>query len=233
MDRPRQNPAHTIKLAILEDNANMIVGLKAEFALPGFEVCVISDEEEEFISLVTSCQPDIAIIDLRIWRNDSAGWEVVDKLNEASPATKTVIYTQHASLSNFDKALRADVSAFFSKDHDAKPERSLVEIVRIVDSGGRYYDPELYRKYWEAANPVDPLTIEMLGAGKDTQESELSPRVIEVLKLFDQGYTEVDIAEMLSISIHTVKAHSQKAREKLGVHSTNDAVRVAKLRNLF
>lgn len=225
--------ATAIKIGILEDNPNMIGGLQAELTRPHFEICVISDDLDEFIDLIAVHTPDIAIVDLRIWRDPDAGWEAIERVKVVSPTTKSIIYTHHDSLSNFDRALRADVRGFFSKDHAVKPEFSLADIVRIVASGGRYYDNEVHERYWQAARTLDAVEIEEQDSVKNSQEIDLSPRVIEVLSMYDQGLSDVEIASKLIISVFTVRAHTQNAREKLRVHSTRDAIRVAKLMKLM
>lgn len=45
----------------------------------------------------------------------------------------------------------------------------------------------------------------------------LSPREIEVLKLLAQGYINKEIADRLSISVHTVISHRNNISEKLGI----------------
>lgn len=53
----------------------------------------------------------------------------------------------------------------------------------------------------------------------------LSPRELEVMKLIEGFYTKTEIAEMLFISVHTVKAHVAHIRTKLGVNDIRHGVR--------
>ena len=45
----------------------------------------------------------------------------------------------------------------------------------------------------------------------------LSPREIEVLDLTEQGYTNQEIAESLSLSVETIKTHKKNIRKRLGL----------------
>src|SRR5690625_7438828 len=45
----------------------------------------------------------------------------------------------------------------------------------------------------------------------------LSPREIEVLDLTEQGYTNQENAERLSLSVETIKTHKKNMRKRLGV----------------
>jgi LuxR family quorum sensing-dependent transcriptional regulator len=56
---------------------------------------------------------------------------------------------------------------------------------------------------------------------------KLSPRQRECLQWVRAGKSDWEIGEILSISEHTVKDHIEKAREKLGVKTRNQAVLAA------
>jgi len=48
----------------------------------------------------------------------------------------------------------------------------------------------------------------------------ITPREREVIKLLSEGYTAIEIAEMLFISIHTVITHRKRLIEKFGARNT-------------
>ena len=61
----------------------------------------------------------------------------------------------------------------------------------------------------------------------------LSEREKEILQLIDQGRLSKEIADALSISIHTVNRHRQNILSKLGVSNSIEACRIAKRLNLI
>lgn len=63
---------------------------------------------------------------------------------------------------------------------------------------------------------------------KQDCEDMLSDREKEILRLIDQGKMSKEIAQTLSISIHTVNRHRQNILEKLHVGNSIEACRVAK-----
>lgn len=81
-----------------------------------------------------------------------------------------------------------------------------------------------------------PRLLEALGhveSSGDTQEmafahNRLSQREIEVLKLVAQGNSNQQIADLLFISLHTVKTHARRINGKLGVERRTQAVAKAK-----
>ncbi|CAD5109285.1 helix-turn-helix transcriptional regulator [Pseudomonas carbonaria] len=64
--------------------------------------------------------------------------------------------------------------------------------------------------------------------GESAHAALLSRRELDVLKLIAQGFSNQQIAEMLFISLHTVKTHAQRINFKLGVERRTQAVVRAK-----
>jgi len=55
----------------------------------------------------------------------------------------------------------------------------------------------------------------------------LSPREREVLQLIAEGYTNKQIAEILSISVKTVQAHRNNLMQKLDLHDRGELIKYA------
>ena len=91
----------------------------------------------------------------------------------------------------------------------------MVGIVPLQSYGGYDYGfISGYQFLYRAAYTVD--------------EKILSAREKQVLRLIDQGMMSKHIADMLSISIHTVSRHRQEIFKKLQVNNSIEACRVAK-----
>ncbi|MBN1303456.1 MAG: response regulator transcription factor [Anaerolineales bacterium] len=58
----------------------------------------------------------------------------------------------------------------------------------------------------------------------DVLISPLSERELEILQLINEGLSNQEITERLTISLHTVKKHSSNIYLKLGVNSRTQAV---------
>jgi ATP/maltotriose-dependent transcriptional regulator MalT len=81
-----------------------------------------------------------------------------------------------------------------------------------------------------------PRLLEAIGRaeGNEPQEmatagNRLSQREIEVLRLVAQGNSNQQIADLLFISLHTVKTHARRINGKLGVERRTQAVARAKV----
>ena len=75
---------------------------------------------------------------------------------------------------------------------------------------------------------INSVTGQMTELNTQHNTKILSPREKQVLKLIDKGLTSKRIADMLSISIHTVSRHRQEILGKLQVKNSIEACRIAK-----
>lgn len=75
---------------------------------------------------------------------------------------------------------------------------------------------------------VDSLTGEQTDIGERSCEGLLSKREREVLKLIGQGKQSKEIADTLSVSVHTVSRHRQNILQKLQADNSIRAVAIAK-----
>jgi DNA-binding CsgD family transcriptional regulator len=60
----------------------------------------------------------------------------------------------------------------------------------------------------------------------------ISERELEIIKLIAEGYTNVEIAEKLFLSPHTVNTHRKNILQKLGINNTAAIVMYAVKTNL-
>lgn len=220
-----QSSPSKILVAILEDNATLVKGMKAELDKPDIEICVAKDNVDQFLAELKTCQPAIAIVDLRIWKDLDAGFVAITKARELSPSTHFIVYTAYDLIEKFHRGINLGVKAFVSKNIYEKP---LDEVVRIVHSGGTYYG-DLLPQYLDKVNESSI----QLNFEKDTNVSVkggLSRKEFEILEYLDKGMTNQEIAEMIFVSVNTVKAHTKNIRGKLGVKTTTEAIRMYRLR---
>jgi DNA-binding NarL/FixJ family response regulator len=223
-NRKIQPDKKKITVAVLEDNATLVKGMKAELEKPDITVCVASDNVDEFLIQLEKCQPCIAIVDLRIWKDLDAGFVAITKAKSLSPDTQFIIYTFYDVIEKFHKGINLGIKAFVSKNIYEKP---LDEVVRIVFNGGTYYG-EMLPKYLDMVRETS-LSLKFDQHEIPTSSTVLSKKEIEVLELLDKGMTNTEIAERLFVSENTVKAHTKNIRGKLGVNSTTEAIRIYRL----
>jgi DNA-binding NarL/FixJ family response regulator len=124
------------------------------------------------------------------------------------PDIRVLILTVHEDEGLLYEALQAGAVGYIVK---RAAESELVNAVHAVWRGDLYIHPAMTRALLKnaAAPPV---------ASQGTLES-LTPRELEVLRLLTKGYTNRQIADVLSVSARTVEGHRANVMSKLDLHS--------------
>lgn len=214
-----------ISVAILEDNIPTLKGLCMELDKPDIEIVAAHDELKPFLDDVKRCQPEIAVVDLRIRTSDTGGgYEAIRALREISPQTRVIIYTVFEGLEHFHLGVNLGVKAFVSKHIHGV---SIEKVIRIVSEGGTYYG-DFMQQYLDKIKEM-PQVAEM-GEPSTAPKCPLSERELEVLRLFGEDKSEEELAGILVVSLNTIKAHTKNIRAKLNVNTTREALRLARIR---
>ena len=104
------------------------------------------------------------------------------------------------------------------------PPEQLIECVRRVAQGEKFYDTDTVTQAMQAAAS---------GSGPGTDASgTLTPRELEIVRMVAQGLRTRVIGERLVISESTVKVHLHNIYEKLGIEGRLELVLLAQQRGL-
>lgn len=147
--------------------------------------------------LLALARPEIAVIDVRIDRDD--GLTLLAELPELSPGTRGVVLTAHAQAAVVKRAWAYGAEAVLPKGIGLT---DLMTALRRVVAGER----------------LGPQP------GTDEPANPLTWRETEVLQLLAEGRDPQQIARTLGVSTHTVRDHIRNVREKLGVQTVLAAV---------
>jgi len=192
------------------DDHNVIrVGLRTILkAEPDLEVVGEAADGSEALRLAAELHPDVALVDISMPYPAGGGIETTRRLKDILPDIRVLILTVHEDEGLLHEALRAGAVGYIVK---RAAESELVNAVHAVWRGDLYIHPAMTRALLKdvAAPPV---------ASQGTLES-LTPRELEVLRLLAKGYTNRQIAEVLSVSARTVEGHRANVMSKLDLHS--------------
>lgn len=159
----------------------------------------------EAVAAARKHQPDIAVLDLQMPGMD--GITAAKEIAAEVSGCRAIIVTSHGRPGYLKRALETGVSAFVPKTVSG---RVLADVVRQVQAGGRYVDPE--------------LAAEAISAG----DSPLTAREADVLELAVDGTPVEEIAQRAHLSPGTVRNYLSAAALKLGATNRHEAVRVAR-----
>ena len=208
----------TINILLVEDQKLIRVGLKSLFE--GQDEIIVSSEAQsgkEAIEKYRTTHPNVVVMDIGL--PDISGIEATKKILEFDNKAKVIILTSHLSEQEIIDALHAGACAYVMKDINTD---SLKMIIKTVEQGAMWLDPQVVPILREKNCGVIPPR-QMSRAMFKEQHANLTQREYEVLKLVVEGLSNNEIAQELTISEHTAKAHVCNIIQKLVVDDRTQA----------
>jgi two-component system response regulator NreC len=206
-----------IRLLLVDDHEVVRSGLR--MLLENEADLVILGEAsngKQALELVEKLNPDVVIMDITL--PDISGIDATRQIKESHPNVAVVALTIHEDQQYFFEMLQVGASGYVPKR--AAPD-DLITAIRAAHRGEIYIYPSLAKLL-----VGDFLTRSDEEGAKETM-SGLTPREQEVLSMLAEGKTNDEIAEMLTISTHTVARHRENLMGKLGLHSRSELVKYA------
>lgn len=173
---------------------------------PGVDVVGEAETGVQAIEQTRRFKPDVVLMDIRM--PDGNGIDATRAIS-SDPAledTKVVVLTMFELDEYVYGALTAGASAFLLKD--ATPQQ-LIDAIRRVHSGESMFAPQIMDRL--IAHYVSRPTKQPPATGLH----HLTGRETEVLTLIADGLSNDEIAQTLTVTIHTVKAHIGSLKSKL------------------
>ncbi len=169
-------------------------------------------------------RPDVILMDIEMPHMD--GIEAAKKVKASYPAIEVLMLTVFEDEEKIFAAVQAGASGYLLKDVSTE---TVVNAVHELMQGGAPMTPIVARKLlsYVRQNEASVATDH-----EETKALNLTDREREVLNHLVADETEVQIAERLFISPHTVRSHVKNLYAKLHVHSRAQAVRFALERGL-
>lgn len=182
---------------------------------PGLHVCGEAAHMEEARRVVDATRPHVVVIDLVL--GDENGLELVAELLRDHPGLHILVLSSHDERLYADRALKAGALGYIMKEAATS---ELLTAIRRVGAGKSYL----------SAETAERILVSMGSSGRpgaQVPSDRLSDRERHVLTLIGRGLSTRQIAEQLELSIKTVESHCAHIKEKLGLQSGRDLMRVA------
>jgi two-component system NarL family response regulator len=185
-----------IRLLVVDDHFVVRLGLTSALNLePDMQVVAEASDGRQAIELFRKHKPDITVMDYQL--PELTGAEATAEIAREFPEARVIVLSVYKAEEDVHRAVQAGASAYLPKS--SEPEE-LIEAIRTVHAGGRYF----------------PAAIANVLAGRASRDP-LSYREIEVLTMIVRGRSNKEVASELGISENTVKFHTTRIFEKLGV----------------
>ena len=206
-----------IRLLLVDDHEVVRSGLRMLLENQAdLKILGEADTGKQALEMVETLSPDVVIMDITL--PDISGIEATRRIKEAHPDVAVVALTIHEDQQYFFEMLQAGASGYVPKR--AAPD-DLITAIHAAHRGEMYIYPSLAKLL-----VGDFLSRSGEDGAKEAMD-ELTPREGEVLSLLADGKTNDEIADLLSISAHTVARHRENLMGKLGLHSRSELVKYA------
>jgi DNA-binding NarL/FixJ family response regulator len=190
-------------LVLVEQHEALRDGLAVLLERRGFSVLGGATTAARGEELIGDRRPDLVVVGVDL--PDERGTELVRRLNSRGTGAKFVIYTGLTDPDLLGAAFRSGARGLVAKPAGLS---MLVDALREVWRGGRYFDPRF------APDPDNGN-----GAAK-----ALSDRESEILAMLAGGLTGEQIAQRLVLSPETIRTHIRNAMGKLEARTRTEAV---------
>jgi two-component system, NarL family, response regulator LiaR len=209
------NPTETIRVLIVDDHQVVRQGLRTFLELHE-DILVVGEagNGDDAVALAARLTPDVILMDLVMPVMD--GITATSRIKSNRPDTRVIALTSFTEDDKIFPAIQAGASSYLLKD--VTPDE-LVGAIRAVHHGETRLHPEVMRRLVEQVAQAHQPPVKHAKF-----VPVLTEREHEVLQLVAEGKSNRRIAEALTISEKTVKAHISNILGKLGL---NDRTQMA------
>lgn len=199
---------HPIVLSAITDCLN---------SLPGYRVEAKADSGARLLAVLAETPCDLIVTDLSMQDDEGGedGLRLIGRLRRLYPATPIVVFTMLTNGGILHELCQLGVAGLVGKDD---PIPTLADICQRVRGASSTI---------LSSRIAERLAMEGTTAGDFRSANPLSPRELEVVRLFAQGLTVTDISKRLHRSVTTVATQKRAAMRKLHLESNADLIRYA------
>jgi len=199
-------------IMLVDDHAVVREGYRSVLQKqPGLCVVAEASDGAEAYRLFKATGPDIVVMDLTM--PGIGGIEAIRRIRQWDKRARILVFTMHQNAGFAVQAIRAGARGYVTK---TSPPETLVQAVMQVLAGRIAISPDIEHE----------LALGRFGA-ETTAADVLSAREFEVLRMLLIERTTEEIAAALHISPKTVANLHSIIKDKLGVGSDIELVRLA------
>ena len=197
-----------ITVVVVDDHDLLREGVSACLSrYADLEVIGEAGSGEAAVTVVAELQPDVVVVDLVM--PGLGGTEAIRQLRRDDPRLGIVALSSFSDGDRVREVIAAGANGYLVKSVDAD---SLAHAVRSAASGHGAFSPQVTQALLDVPDAVasSPLTV----------------REGEIAALIASGKTNAEIADVLNLSVFTVKNHVSSVLMKLQVRTRTEAAAV-------
>lgn len=194
-----------IRVALADDHPLMREGIKKVLQNEiGIEIVGEASDGSKLLSLLKTVVPDILILDFTM--PGKSGLDLIKDIVSLYPQLPVLVLSIHTAERFAIRSLKAGAKGYLCK---SSISHTLIYAIRKIVIEKRTY----------ISKEVAELLVNQIDASDQPMHETLSDREFEIMFHIATGKNVHEIAEELSISIHTVHTYRSRIKEKLNLNT--------------
>jgi DNA-binding NarL/FixJ family response regulator len=181
----------------------------------GMQVVDTAGDGEEIKLSLTKNHIDIILMDIDM--GETNGIEMTQEIKESHPDIHVLALSMHGDKNYIVKMLEAGAKGYILKNAG---KEEMINAIHTVANGNSYFSSQVSSKLLEHLTNPAPIR-------RGADDTLLTDREVEILRLIAEEYSNPEIAEKLFISVRTVDTHRRNILDKLGAKNTAGLVKYA------
>ncbi len=202
------------RVLIVDDHRLILEGLQYVLEKDGMEVVGRATTGRQAMEMAHTCEPDVVLLDIRM--PDIDGLEALAGIKASKSDAAVIILTSYRNPEYFYRAIASGAAGFLMKE--GAPSQ-ITHAIRTVLEGESIIDRQVLRDSLKALS----ATTKRTSSAENIDIPSLTEQEIRILTMIAEGLTNSDIAEVLTVSLNTVKTHVRNIFVKLGVSDRTQA----------
>ena len=179
-------------------------------------VCGSAVDAHGAIKAIEKLKPNLVIVDISL-KGSVSGIELIKGIRKRFPHTYTLVLSMYDESLYAERAIRAGARGYVRKE---ELTGTIVKAIRQVLSGKIYLSETMTSRL---LNNLIYDQTEKLGVSTE----KLTNRELEVLDLVGNGYSTIEIAKELNLSVKTISTHRLRIRNKLNLKNNSELIKYA------
>lgn len=201
-----------VRIMLVDDHAVVRSGIRRLLEQhTGFTVIAEAESGERAYQFFGEHLPDVAVMDLTM--PGMGGMEAIRRIVARYPTAKLLVLSMHENAAFANQALKAGAKGYLAKNSLAE---ELVDALEAIINEQTYISSDIAKK----------IALQSLDSKGDPMQ-QLSAREFEIFRMLAEGLETEDIANSLNISGKTVANYQTTIKQKLGITSPVEMVRLA------
>lgn len=174
------------------------------------------------VSLAEKLLPDVIVMDIGLPVID--GIEATKRIKSFNPEVKVLIFTSRDNSDDVFEAFQSGADGYVMKDAS---KEQIYTAIKTVNEGAAWLDPAIAKLVLKSIKSPKYVEPEEQSQKNIKQTYGLTERELDVLALIVNGFTNIQIAEELTIAPSTAKAHVHSVLQKLSAATRAKATQIA------